>query len=302
MQTSDDESGSILVISPSREAHSAPYLWTMNTREQHLEAFGRLLDIMDDLREKCPWDRKQTFESLRHLTIEETYELADAILDRDVEEIKKETGDLLLHMVFYAKLGSELPASEGGYDIADALYGICDKLVERHPHIYGDVEANDEETVKANWEKLKLKEGKKSVLEGVPRSLPSLVKAYRVQDKVRGVGFDWDNAGQVWDKVKEELGELRTELDAPERDAERVTDEFGDVMFALINYARFVDVNPDEALERTTRRFMARFQHLENAVREEGKDLSDMTLAEMDVYWDRAKAALKGQRSPSNQG
>lgn len=293
MQTSDDESGSILVISQSREAHSAPYLWAMNTREQHLEAFGRLLDIMDDLREKCPWDRKQTFESLRHLTIEETYELADAILDRDVEEIKKETGDLLLHMVFYAKLGSELPASKGGYDIADALHGICDKLVERHPHIYGDVEANDEETVKANWEKLKLKEGKKSVLEGVPRSLPSLVKAYRVQDKVRGVGFDWDNAGQVWDKVQEELGELRTELDAPERDAERVTDEFGDVMFALINYARFVDVNPDEALERTTRRFMARFQHLEKAVREEGKDLSDMTLAEMDVYWDRAKAALK---------
>ena len=293
MQTSGDESGSILVISRSREAHSAPYLWAMNTREQHLEAFGRLLDIMDDLREKCPWDRKQTFESLRHLTIEETYELADAILDRDVEEIKNETGDLLLHMVFYAKLGSELPAREGGYDIADALHGICDKLVERHPHIYGDVEANDEETVKANWEKLKLKEGKKSVLEGVPRSLPSLVKAYRVQDKVRGVGFDWDNAGQVWDKVQEELGELRTELDAPERDAERVTDEFGDVMFALINYARFVDVNPDEALERTTRRFMARFQHLEMAVREEGKDLSDMTLAEMDVYWDRAKQALK---------
>lgn len=293
MQTSDDESGSILVISRSREAHSAPYLWAMNTREQHLEAFGRLLDIMDDLREKCPWDRKQTFESLRHLTIEETYELADAILDRDVEEIKKETGDLLLHMVFYAKLGSELPESEGGYDIADALHGICDKLVERHPHIYGDVEANDEETVKANWEKLKLKEGKKSVLEGVPRSLPSLVKAYRVQDKVRGVGFDWDNAAQVWDKVQEELGELRTELDAPVRDVERVTDEFGDVMFALINYARFVDVNPDEALERTTRRFMARFQHLENAVREEGKDLSDMTLAEMDVYWDRAKQALK---------
>lgn len=265
----------------------------MNTREQHLEAFGRLLDIMDDLREKCPWDRKQTFESLRHLTIEETYELADAILDRDVEEIKKETGDLLLHMVFYAKLGSELPRHEGGYDIADALHGICDKLVERHPHIYGDVEANDEETVKANWEKLKLKEGKQSVLEGVPRSLPSLVKAYRVQDKVRGVGFDWDNAGQVWDKVQEELGELRTELDAPKRDEERVTDEFGDVMFALINYARFVDVNPDEALERTTRRFIARFQHLENAVRQEGKDLSDMTLAEMDVYWDRAKSALK---------
>ena len=262
----------------------------MNTREQHLEAFGRLLDIMDDLREKCPWDRKQTFESLRHLTIEETYELADAILDKDVDEIRKETGDLLLHMVFYAKLGSELPEEEGGYDIADALHGICDKLVE-DTNIC-DVEANDEETVKANWEK-SLKEGKTSVLEGVPRSLPSLVKAYRVQDKVRGVGFDWDNAGQVWDKVQEELGELRAELDAPVRDPERVADEFGDVMFALINYARFVDVNPDEALERTNRRFIARFRHLETAVREDGKDLSDMTLKEMDVYWDRAKETLK---------
>ena len=218
----------------------------MNTRAEHLEAFGRLLDIMDDLREKCPWDRKQTFESLRHLTIEETYELADAILDADVEEIKKETGDLLLHMVFYAKLGSELPKEQGGYDIADALHSICDKLVERHPHIYGDVEANDEETVKANWEKLKLKEGKKSVLEGVPRSLPSLVKAYRVQDKVRGVGFDWDHVGQVWEKVQEELNELQDELNAPKVNPDRVADEFGDVMFAMINYARFLDVNPDE--------------------------------------------------------
>jgi XTP/dITP diphosphohydrolase len=264
----------------------------MNTRAQHLEAFGRLLDIMDDLREKCPWDRKQTFESLRHLTIEETYELADAILDHDVEEIKKETGDLLLHMVFYAKLGSELPQEEGGYDIADALHAICDKLVERHPHIYGDVEAHDEDTVKANWEKLKLKEGKSSVLEGVPRSLPSLVKAYRIQDKVRGVGFDWDDASQVWAKVQEELAELRTELDAKDVNAGRVADEFGDVLFALINYARFVDVNPDEALERTNRRFIARFQHLEQAVRAEGKDLATMSLAEMDVYWDKAKAAL----------
>jgi len=265
----------------------------MNTRAQHLEAFGRLLDIMDDLREKCPWDRKQTFESLRHLTIEETYELADAILDKDVDEIRKETGDLMLHMVFYAKLGSELSKEEGGYDIADALHGICDKLVERHPHIYGDVDANDEETVKANWEKLKLKEGKKSVLEGVPKSLPSLIKAHRVQDKVRGVGFDWDNAGQVWDKVQEELGELREELDAPKQDQERVADEFGDVLFALINYARFVDVNPDEALKRTTRRFIGRFQHLEDAVRADGKDLTNMTLTEMDVYWNRAKASEK---------
>ena len=264
----------------------------MNTRAQHLEAFGRLLDIMDDLREKCPWDRKQTFESLRHLTIEETYELADAILDADVEEIKKETGDLLLHMVFYAKLGSELPKEQGGYDIADALHSICDKLVERHPHIYGDVEANDEETVKANWEKLKLKEGKKSVLEGVPRSLPSLVKAYRVQDKVRGVGFDWDHVGQVWEKVQEELGELQDEVTAPKVNPDRVADEFGDVMFAMINYARFLDVKPDEALERTTRRFIARFQHLEQAVAQDGKDLADMDLGEMDAYWDRAKSAL----------
>ena len=264
----------------------------MNARAQHLEAFGRLLDIMDDLREKCPWDRKQTFESLRHLTIEETYELADAILDADVEEIKKETGDLLLHMVFYAKLGSELPKEQGGYDIADALHSICDKLVERHPHIYGDVEANDEETVKANWEKLKLKEGKKSVLEGVPRSLPSLVKAYRVQDKVRGVGFDWDHVGQVWEKVQEELGELQDEVTAPKVNPDRVADEFGDVMFAMINYARFLDVNPDEALERTTRRFIARFQHLEQAVAQDGRDLADMDLGEMDAYWDRAKTAL----------
>ena len=218
--------------------------------------------------------------------------MADAILDADVEEIKKETGDLLLHMVFYAKLGSELPKEKGGYDIADALHSICDKLVERHPHIYGDVEANDEETVKANWEKLKLKEGKKSVLEGVPRSLPSLVKAYRVQDKVRGVGFDWDHVGQVWEKVQEELGELQDEVTAPKVNPDRVADEFGDVMFAMINYARFLDVNPDEALERTTRRFIARFQHLEQAVAQDGKDLADMDLGEMDAYWDRAKSAL----------
>ena len=283
----------VALCSPRHKAktgRSDAYLWGMNSRETQLKAFERLLDIMDDLREKCPWDRKQTFESLRHLTIEETYELADAILDGDMEEVKKETGDLLLHMVFYAKLGSERPASEGGFDIADSLNAICDKLVERHPHIYGDVEANDEETVKANWEKLKLKEGKKSVLEGVPKSLPSLVKAYRVQDKVRGVGFDWDEVSQVWDKVQEELGELREELDAQAVDKTRVADEFGDVLFALINYARFVDVNPDEALERTTRRFMERFQHLETAVALEGKDLAAMDLKEMDVYWERAKA------------
>lgn len=261
----------------------------MHTREEKLAAFGRLLDIMDDLRAKCPWDMKQTMESLRHLTIEETYELGDAILDGDIDEVKKEIGDILLHMVFYAKIGSETQ----DFDIADSLNFICEKLISRHPHIYGDVEAADEETVKANWEKLKLKEGKKSVLEGVPKSLPSLVKAYRVQDKVRGVGFDWDNVGQVWDKVQEELGELREELKAPQPNQERVSDEFGDVLFALINYARFVDVNPDEALERTTRRFIGRFQHLEDAVRADGKDLTNMTLAEMDVYWDRAKASEK---------
>jgi len=262
----------------------------MNNREQKLEAFGRLLDVMDDLREKCPWDKKQTFESLRHLTIEETYELADAIIDSDLDEIKKETGDLLLHMVFYAKLGSEIPAEKGGWDIADSLHFICDKLISRHPHIYGDVEANDEETVKANWEKLKLKEGKKSVLEGVPKSLPSLVKAYRIQDKVRGVGFDWENASQVLDKVNEELEELDAEVKAG---SDRIADEFGDVMFALINYSRFLNVNPDEALERTNRRFIERFKHLEKSIEEDGKDLSAMRLPEMEEYWQRAKEVLQ---------
>lgn len=258
----------------------------MHNREQKLEAFGRLLDIMDDLREKCPWDKKQTFESLRHLTIEETYELADAILDKDLPEIKNEAGDILLHMVFYAKLGSEIPREEGGWDIADSLNFICDKLISRHPHIYGDVKADDEETVKANWEKLKLKEGKKSVLEGVPKSLPSLVKAYRIQDKVRGVGFDWDNASQVLDKVNEELEELDFEVKAK---SDRIADEFGDVMFALINYSRFLDVNPDEALERTNRRFIKRFMHLEKSVAADGKSLDEMNLPEMEEYWQRAK-------------
>jgi XTP/dITP diphosphohydrolase len=261
----------------------------MHTRAEKLEAFGRLLDIMDELREKCPWDRKQTFESLRHLTIEETYELADAILDGNKDEIMQETGDILLHMVFYAKLGSELKKDEGGFDIADSLNFISDKLISRHPHIYSDVEADDEETVKANWEKLKLKEGKSSVLEGVPKSLPSLVKAYRIQDKVRGVGFDWDNAGQVLDKVNEELGELAHEVEAK---SDRVADEFGDVLFALINYSRFLDVNPDEALERTNRRFIKRFMHLENAIKSDGKDLGEMPLTEMEEYWKRAKGEV----------
>jgi len=259
----------------------------MHTREEKLEAFGRLLDIMDDLREKCPWDRKQTFESLRHLTIEETYELADAILNADLDEIKQEIGDILLHMVFYAKLGQEIPTSKGGWDIADSLNFISEKLISRHPHIYGDVEANDEETVKANWEKIKLKEGKKSVLEGVPKSLPSLVKAYRIQDKVRGVGFDWENASQVLDKMKEEMDELAYEV--KKNDKDRIADEFGDVLFALVNYSRFLEINPDEALERTNRRFIKRFKHLEESVNIDGKDLSEMPLAEMEEYWQRAK-------------
>ena len=261
----------------------------MHTRAEKLEAFGRLLDIMDELREKCPWDKKQTFDSLRHLTIEETHELADAIIEADIQEIKKETGDVLLHMVFYAKLGSEIPEDEGGWDIADSLNSICEKLISRHPHIYGDVEANDEATVKANWEKIKLKEGNNSVLEGVPRSLPSLIKAYRIQDKVRGVGFDWDNVSQVLDKVNEELEELAVEVNAK---SDRISDEFGDVLFALINYARFLDVNPDEALERTNRRFINRFTHLENAVKADNKDLGEMPLVEMEVYWNQAKKEL----------
>lgn len=265
----------------------------MHSIEEKLAAFERLLKIMGELREQCPWDRKQTFETLRHLTIEETYELSEAIMDADVEEIRKETGDLLLHMVFYAQIASETPREKGGWDIADSLNGICDKLIDRHPHIYGDVEANDEETVKANWEQLKLKEGKKSVLEGVPKGLPSLVKAYRIQDKVRGVGFDWDNADQVWNKVQEELGEFQAEIAA---ESDRAADEFGDVLFALINYARFKGINPDEALERTNRRFQARFQHMESAIQaglaEGGKPMSEMELAEMDEHWERAKIAL----------
>lgn len=265
----------------------------MHSTQEKLAAFERLLKIMGELREKCPWDRKQTFESLRHLTIEETYELSEAIMDADTEEIRKETGDLLLHMVFYAQIASELPREDGGWDIADSLNGICDKLVDRHPHIYGDVQADDEETVKANWEQLKLKEGKKSVLEGVPKGLPSMVKAYRIQDKVRGVGFDWEHAEQVWDKVQEELGEFQAEVEAG---SDRATDEFGDVLFALINYARFKDINPDEALERTNRRFQARFMHMEEAIQADaatgGKTMADMSLSELDAYWNRAKRAL----------
>lgn len=262
----------------------------MHTREENLEAFSRLLTIMDELREQCPWDRKQTMESLRHLTIEETYELADAIVDNDLDEIKKEIGDLMLHMVFYSKIGSE----KGAFDVGDVLHGICDKLVHRHPHIYGDVEVANEEEVKANWEKIKLKEGnnkKKSVLEGVPRSLPAMVKATRIQDKARGVGFDWDNRDQVWDKVHEELNEFQEAIESGNR--EEMEAEFGDVLFSMINYSRFVDLDPEMALERTNKKFIARFKFMEAAIREDGKSMSDMNLEELDVYWDKAKEASK---------
>ena len=255
----------------------------MNTREIQLQSFGRLLDIMDDLRAKCPWDMKQTMQTLRHLTIEETYELGDAILDNDLEEVKKELGDVLLHIVFYSKIGSESKT----FDIADVCNQICEKLIHRHPHIYGDVVVEDEEEVKRNWEKLKLKEGKKSVLEGVPKSLPALVKASRIQDKVKGVGFDWEEPEQVWEKVQEELQEFRDEIEVG--DQEKMEAEFGDVLFSMINYARFLKINPEDALERTNKKFIKRFQYLESKADELGKSLSDMSLAEMDVFWNEAK-------------
>ncbi len=254
----------------------------MHTKEEKLAAFSRLLDIMDDLREKCPWDKKQTIESLRYLTIEETYELADAILENDLQELKGEIGDLMLHMVFYSKIASET----NEFDIADVLNGVCDKLVERHPHIYGDTIAETEEEVKANWEKIKLKSGKKSVLQGVPKSLPAMVKATRIQEKARGVGFDWDNSEQVFEKVVEEINELKEEVTQA---TDKVEDEFGDVLFSLINYARFVNVDPESALERTNKKFIKRFQYLEEQSKKDGKELSEMTLAEMDEYWNKAK-------------
>ena len=250
-----------------------------------LEAFGRLLKIMDDLREKCPWDKKQTIESLRHLTIEETYELADAILGRDMVNIKKELGDVLLHIVFYARIASETD----DFDITDVINSLCDKLIHRHPHIYGDVKAETEQEVKENWEKLKLKEGNKSVLGGVPVSLPALVKSCRIQEKARAVGFDWDDSAQVWAKVEEELAELKAEVDS-NAPVTRIEDEFGDVMFSLINYARFIGVNPEDALEKTNRKFIKRFQYLESKASASGKKLEDMTLKEMDIYWNEAKA------------
>jgi MazG family protein len=239
---------------------------------------------MDQLRNLCPWDQKQTIESIRHLTIEETFELSDAILENDLEEVKKELGDLMLHMVFYAKMADEKEA----FDMTDVLNGICDKLIYRHPHIYADVQADDERTVLDNWEKLKLKEkGNKSVLGGVPKSLPALIKAIRIQEKARGVGFDWDNKQQVWEKVTEELEEFRQEEEAG--DKEKATEEFGDLLFSLINYARFNDINPEEALEKTNKKFIKRFQYIETQSKADGKQLTEMTLEEMDAYWEKAK-------------
>lgn len=255
----------------------------MNSRVQQLQAFDRLLTIMDELRTQCPWDKKQTMETLRHLTIEETYELGDAILENDLQEVKKELGDILLHIVFYARIGSET----NDFDIADVANEICDKLIYRHPHIYGDVKVANEEEVKQNWEKLKLKEGKKSVLEGVPKGLPSLVKASRIQEKVAGVGFDWEKPEQVWEKVQEELQEFQDEVSSANKDAMEA--EFGDVLFAMVNYARFLKINPENALERTNKKFIGRFQYLESKAKELGKELKDMTLAEMDIFWEEAK-------------
>ncbi|PQJ30469.1 nucleoside triphosphate pyrophosphohydrolase [Nonlabens arenilitoris] len=256
----------------------------MNNRKEQLAALDRLLTIMDELREGCPWDRKQTLQSLRHLTIEETYELGDAILDNDRAEIPKELGDLLLHIVFYSKIGSETDE----WDIGTVANGICDKLISRHPHIYADVEVADEQEVKKNWEALKLKEGKKSVLEGVPKSLPALVKSSRIQDKVAGVGFDWEKPEQVKEKLEEELAELQVEVDKGDHD--KIEAEFGDVLFSLVNYGKHLGVNPEDALERTNKKFIKRFQYLESKAKAIGKELSDMTLAEMDVYWNEAKS------------
>ena len=256
----------------------------MTRRQEQLQAFDRLLTIMDELREQCPWDKKQTMETLRHLTIEEVYELGDAILDKDLDEVKKELGDVLLHIVFYSRIGSETNA----FDIADVCNSICDKLVERHPHIYGDVKVENEEDVKRNWEQIKLREkGKTSVLQGVPLSLPAMVKANRIQDKVAGVGFDWERPEQVYEKVEEELSELKIEV--AKGDADKMESELGDVLFSIINYARFLKINPENALERTNKKFIKRFQYLEAKSKEINKPLSEMTLSEMDVFWEEAK-------------
>jgi XTP/dITP diphosphohydrolase len=262
----------------------------MNSVPDKLKAFERLLTIMDDLREKCPWDKKQTMQSLRHLTIEEVYELADAIIEDDKKEIKKELGDILLHIVFYARIASET----GEYDIADVINTLCEKLIHRHPHIYGDpanggklTEVADDAEVSRNWEKLKLKEGTTSVLQGVPVSLPAIIKSIRIQEKARASGFDWERKEQVWEKVEEEMQEFKAEVEAA--DADKAEREFGDLLFALVNYARFMNINPEEALERTNKKFIRRFQYLEQSVNAANRKLSEMTLEEMDVYWNEAK-------------
>lgn len=255
--------------------------------EPKVQAFARLLEIMDELRAKCPWDKVQTLESLRHLTLEETYELSDAIMEKDLDGIKKELGDLMLHIVFYAKIASEMKA----FDIQDVLQSISEKLVRRHPHIYGDVQVKNAGEVRDNWEKIKLTEGRESVLGGVPNSLPALVKAYRIQEKASGAGFDWDRAAQVWDKVVEELNEFKIEVDHAEEDSDktRLEQEFGDLLFALVNYGRFLNINPEDALERTNRKFIRRFQYVEQGARKSGKQLHQMSLEEMDVFWNEAK-------------
>ena len=253
----------------------------MNTE---LEQFDRLSNILDELREKCPWDKKQTIDSLRYLTIEEVYELSDAIVERQYDEVKKELGDILMHILFYAKIA----ADEHLFNLTDVLEAICEKLIRRHPHIYGEAVADDAEAVKQNWEKIKMTEGRTSVLDGVPNSLPAMVKAVRMQEKARGIGFDWDNANQVKDKVVEEWNELKDELDKPDNHR-RVEEEFGDLLFALINWSRFIGVNPEDALERTNKKFKQRFQYMEKRSRETGRQLQDMTLDEMDVWWNEAK-------------
>ncbi len=250
---------------------------------ERAEAFERLAVILDELREKCPWDKKQTMDSLRHLTIEETYELADAIMEKNLPEVKKELGDILLHILFYAKIADE----QNDFTLAEVIHTQCEKMISRHPHVYGDVKVQDENEVKQNWEKLKLKEGNDSVLAGVPKGLPSMIKAIRIQEKARGVGFDWEKPEQVWEKVEEEMGEfLHETLEGNQKKSE---EEFGDLIFALINYARFKNINPEEALERTNKKFIRRFQYLEKSVKDKGMQLSEMTLAEMDVYWNEAK-------------
>ena len=255
--------------------------------KSELEAFERLSSILDELREKCPWDKKQTIDSLRYLTIEEVYELSDAIIEKEYSEIKKELGDIIMHILFYSKIAQD----DGRFTLTDVLNSICEKLIRRHPHIYGDVEANDAEAVKQNWEKIKMTEGRTSVLSGVPNSLPAMVKAVRMQEKARGIGFDWGNADQVKDKVLEEYAELQDEL-AKEDNHDKIEAEFGDFLFAIINWSRFIGVNPEDALERTNKKFKNRFQYMEKKSREEGRLLSDMTLAEMDVWWNEAKKLL----------